>query len=94
MTIYVDDERRYPDHMIKGRAKRWGNRWCHMWTDQDDPEELHLMIEKLGLKREYYQDHHNNPKFHHYDLTPPKRTHAILLGAQQTSTADFILLRQ
>ncbi len=90
MTIYVDDERRYPDHMIKGRAKRWGNIWSHMWTDQKNPEELHQMAEKIGLKRSYYQDH---PTLAHYDVTPPKRKHAILLGAQQTSVTEYIQLR-
>lgn len=89
MTIYVDDVRRYPNSMIKGAARRWGNSWSHMWTD-GDPEELHEMAEKLGLKRSYYQDH---PTLAHYDITPPKRLHAILLGAQQTSVAEFIQLR-
>ncbi len=90
MTIYVDDERKYPSNMIKGRAKRWGNTWSHMWTDGNE-EELHEMAEKLGLKRSYYQDHH--PRFQHYDIIPSKRKRAILLGAQQASTADFIRLR-
>ena len=89
--IYVDDIRRYPDHMIKGAARRWGRSWCHMWTDQEDPEELHLIAEKLGLKRSYYQTDHSD--FCHYDLTPYKRRHAILLGAQQTSVAEYIRLR-
>ncbi len=90
MTIYVDDERIYPDHMVKGTARRWGKTWSHMWTDGDE-EELHLMAEKLGLKRSYYQDQH--PELCHYDIIPAKRKRAILLGAQQTSVAEYIRLR-
>ncbi len=91
MTIYVDDETKYPDHMIKGAARKWGRTWSHMWTDQDDPEELHVMAENLGLKRSYYQTDH--PELCHYDIIPSKRKRAILLGAQQISVADFIRLR-
>ena len=91
MTIYVDDERVYPNSMVKGTARRWGNTWSHMWTDNKDPEELHLMAGKLGLKRSYYQTDH--PELCHYDIIPAKRKRAILLGAQQTSVAEFIRLR-
>lgn len=49
---------------------------CHMYAD--DLEELHKMAIKIGLKKEWFQNH---PHLKHYDLTPSKRELAIKHGA-------------
>lgn len=50
---------------------------CHLFCD-GDLQELHQFAARLGLKREWFQDHASLP---HYDLTERKRQRAILLGA-------------
>jgi len=57
-----------------------------MWTD-GDLEELHAMAEKLGLKRDYFQNHIFLP---HYDLIPKKRELAIKKGATPVSLKSWI----
>lgn len=76
MTIYVDN-------LIAcnaSQSKRWAyKKACHLFADSED--ELHIFAAKLGLRREWYQDHHPNSAFHHYDITENKRREAIKLGA-------------
>ena len=71
--IYVDEIRTYDYCTI-----RWGKTWSHMWTDGSDLEELHAFAEKIGLKREYFQ---NKPRFPHYDVIPRTRRKALKNGA-------------
>jgi hypothetical protein len=54
-----------------------GKIWHHMTSDTSI-EELHLFAEKLGLKREYFQDKNH---FYHYDITENKFNMAISMGA-------------
>jgi hypothetical protein len=80
------------DTPLAKQAQRNGSRWCHMATD-GDPEELHAMARKLGLKREWYQDRDKSGRLHnhpHYDLTPSKRTLAIRYGAKEVTTMELI----
>jgi hypothetical protein len=65
MTIYVDKSRN-----SYGRMKM-----AHMLADALD--ELHAMADRLGLKREWFQNH-GTP---HYDLCQSKREQAIRFGA-------------
>jgi hypothetical protein len=51
--------------------------WCHLTTDEDI-EGLHEFARKIGLKREWFQDHPIHP---HYDLTARRRKMAWALGA-------------
>jgi Protein of unknown function (DUF4031) len=78
--IYVDEIKFYPNTNLKYK------KWCHLWTDSDNIEELHLFAEKLGLKRDWFQNKKNIP---HYDLVPTKRDLAIQFGAQQISIQQF-----
>lgn len=55
--------------------------WCHLLSDQPDPEELHRFAARLGLRRSYFQHKPGNPAHDHYDLTLGKRAQAIALGA-------------
>jgi len=65
MTVYVDD----------CRLTFWGMKMSHMTADTID--ELHIMADRIGLKREWFQ-----PKSHpHYDVSDSKRRIAIVFGA-------------
>lgn len=50
---------------------------CHLTTD-GPLDELHAFAARIGLRREWYQEH---PLAPHYDLTPKRRTAALLAGA-------------
>ncbi len=77
MTICVDEL--FTAAKVKRAAQRYGNIWCHLFTDDENLEELHRFAERLGLKRSYFQPHRTLP---HYDLIPKKRALAIKLGAK------------
>jgi hypothetical protein len=73
MTVYVDP------------LAEWGWRphgvpvpSCHMFTDTIDLADLHAMAERIGMRREWFQDKVSAP---HYDLTPPRRASAVAAGA-------------
>jgi len=68
MSVYVDRA------MFPFR----GQLYCHMRADTLD--ELHIMADNIGLKREWFQD---KPGREHYDLSPSKRKLAVELGAKE-----------
>lgn len=76
MAVYVDSGR-----ISYGRMKM-----CHMIADT--VEELHEMADKLGLKREWFQNH-GTP---HYDICQSRRTDAILKGAIPASRSKVVEL--
>lgn len=83
MTILVDEIRAYATPL---RNKQW----CHMMSDDLTDaglEELHAMAQRIGLKREWFQ---NKPRFPHYDLTPRRRGLAIQHGAQAVEAQDLV----
>lgn len=71
MSVYVD-EARYPF----GRMVM-----CHMIADT--PAELHLMADRIGVARKWYQvaDGPHRASFPHYDIAKVKRAKAVTLGA-------------
>lgn len=71
MMVYIDELKRWP---TKIRCFKPGS--CHLTADT--LEELHAFAAKLGLKREWFQEHILLP---HYDLTPRKRLAAEMFGA-------------
>ena len=77
--IMVDELQNWP---TKLRCFQKGS--CHMTTD-GDLEELHAFALRLGLRREWYQDH---PIAKHYDLTPSKRERALAFGAVFVSARE------
>lgn len=78
MAVYVDDLRRFP---TKIACFKMGS--CHMTADTLD--ELHAMAARIGLKREWFQDHHLAP---HYDLTGSRRVDALQAGCIYKSAKD------
>jgi hypothetical protein len=79
VTVYVDD--------LKIRTARYPRaRWAHMMTD-GDIEELHQMASRIGMKREWFQDHPIHP---HYDVTQGRRIIAIKNGAVPISAQEIV----
>lgn len=77
MAIYVD------------QLRNWGWRLgpsCHLFTDGPN-EELHAFAARLGLKRDWFQRSASGP---HYDLTGPKRTKAVQLGAIEATDREMV----
>jgi hypothetical protein len=66
MAVYVDDA-----------VTLWrGQRWAHLMADTLD--ELHAFAERLGLRRDRFQDKTSGA---HYDVPAPLREEALRLGA-------------
>ena len=68
MSVYVD----------RNRAKLGRMVMCHMLADTR--AELHAMAERLGLRREWFQDCPPSSA-PHYDISLTKRAAALRLGA-------------
>lgn len=83
MTVRVDELRVWPGAW--GPFRRGS---CHLMADTE--EELHAFAERLGLRREWYQDHPLHP---HYDLVPSRRTRALELGAVFVTAMDQARVR-
>lgn len=71
MTVYVDDMRR------RARVGRLDAVWSHLLADTST--ELHAFAARLGQRRAWAQNVGQHTE--HYDLTEPKRHHALRLGA-------------
>ena len=71
MTVMVDELRVWPHARGCFRAGS-----CHLTCDSLD--DLHAFAARLGLRREWFQDH---PIVPHYDLTVTKRALALHYGA-------------
>jgi hypothetical protein len=72
MTIMVDELLQWPTSI---RCFKSGS--CHLTTD-GTLDELHAFAHRLGMKREWFQDHRIAP---HYDLTRSRRETALEYGA-------------
>ena len=77
MTVYIDNIQQYSS-----------GPWCHMAPDSG-LDELHAIAARIGLKREWFQDHHLVP---HYDLRPSKRGQAIKAGAVAVNQFELLIL--
>lgn len=72
------------DKIFKWPGPRGYNEWCHM-VSTNNLVELHEFAERLGLKREWFQD----KRMPHYDLTASKRRLAVKLGAKEVSAREL-----
>lgn len=91
MACYVDELGTYGESQIKAAARRYGERWCHLFADTDG--ELHEFAAKLRLLRQWAQEMDQPEWKHHYDLTPGKRAQAIHLGAIPVQARDYLTAR-
>lgn len=71
---------------LANQARRWGTKWCHMWSDTHNIEELVTFAIKLKLKPSYLK----KGRFPHFDLIPSKRNLALKLGAIEKDLKEFI----
>jgi len=83
VTVYVDSA--FIPHTVNGHK----DEWCHLFSDQLDPTELHEFAQGIGLKREWFQPG-RTPVEDHYDVTRALRRHAFLNGATPTELRHFI----
>lgn len=84
MTVYVDELKTYPASVVAPAARQYGYLWCHMYADDED--ELHRFARKIGLRRQYFQEH----RYPHYDLTPGKRELALENGAVEITSKEWV----
>jgi Protein of unknown function (DUF4031) len=88
MTVYVDDA--FIEATVPNGRARHTSRWSHLIADTE--AELHDFAERLGMKREWFQQpkgftgrpvvpDSRSAQNWHYDLTAPKRAQAIRMGA-------------
>ena len=77
MAVFVDDMHRSP----LGRCR--GMKMCHMIAENEI--ELHLMAERIGVERRWYQRDH-------YDLPVAKRVLAVRRGAVQVTMRELAAL--
>lgn len=92
MSIYVDAIVDYPPDMVRGRAKRCGTRWCHLWCDEGEEESLHKFAASIGMRREWFQ--HEGKRYPHYDLVPVRRALALAAGAEELSFRVWLIRRK
>lgn len=87
--IYVDASFVWPSNEPQAHraGARHGHRWCHMWCDPGEEEQLHALARKIGMKRYWFQD--KPGRLPHYDLVPTKRAAAIKHGAVEKSLLDY-----
>ena len=93
MTVYVDRA------MIPARVGRHESRWCHLMSDQLDPDELHAFATRIGLRRSWFQPGtrlgrpgEHDPVGDHYDVTEGKRWVAIRAGAVEIDSDGLVAL--
>lgn len=89
--IYVDELTTYNFNQIKGPARQYGRRWCHLSDTENDVKRLDAFARKLGIPKRWYQTSMGGT-FPHYDLTPRYRLRAIAAGAVEFSYARAVAL--
>ncbi|MFA5048629.1 MAG: DUF4031 domain-containing protein [Patescibacteria group bacterium] len=66
---------------------------CHLFSDTDNTAELHRFAEKIGLKRQWFQNH-DHGVLPHYDLNAAKRDMAVQYGASEVSMRYMVEVMQ
>ena len=80
MSAYLDPPVLWP------KVGRWvDKRWSHLIADT--LEELHAMADKIGLRREWFQNQGPTP---HYDVMEVTRRKAVAAGAIELDRRGFI----
>jgi hypothetical protein len=80
MAVYVDGMM----SCLPNAKWRWSEA-CHLFADS--LVELHDFAKKLGMHRNWFQDHTDLP---HYDLTRNKRAQAVKLGAIEATREQLV----
>lgn len=74
MPVYIDRAENRLGYM----------KMCHMLADTE--EELHAMADRIGLRREWFQNH-GTP---HYDVSKAKRQEALRAGAVEIGRRELV----
>jgi hypothetical protein len=82
MTVYVD-ALMHSGWQMHGRPIQS----CHMFTDAEDLDELHVIAKAIGLRRAWFQGRASTPR---YVLTPGKRAQAIIAGAVPVGRSEAV----
>lgn len=77
MAVYVDNYRARFGRMVM----------CHMLADTEG--ELHVMADRIGLRREWYQRDASTP---HYDVSLSRRAEAVRLGAREVGRTELVAI--
>lgn len=84
MPVYVDPLISWPSKAKTPRCFK-DKPSCHMYADT--PAELHALAARIGMKREWFQNHR---VVGHYDLTPAKRALAVEFGAIEQNREEAV----
>lgn len=79
--VCVDDL--MPVIKVTGRWK-WPES-CHLYSDDNNLQELHEFAAKLKLQRNWFQE----KSFPHYDLTKGMREKAVRMGAKEVTFKEM-----
>lgn len=88
MTVYVDNA------YIHATVGLHTSRWCHLFSDQDDPAELHAFAARIGLRRSWFQpgrrpgDGSPDATKNHYDVSDAMRQAAVSAGAVEITAHE------
>lgn len=92
--IMVDDLVAWPlprNASAEARRVFGGKKSCHLTIEGDSLEPLHAFAARIGMRREWFQDHKIMP---HYDLTAGRRARALALGAVYVSAREQAITRR
>lgn len=97
MTVYVDDAGIAAAVTDSETGRTYTSRWCHLFSDQIDPAELHAFAARIGLRRAWFQPGKSlsglhDPSHDHYDVTAGKRAQAIKSGAVSVDIREAVRL--
>lgn len=84
MAIYTDPLASF-GWRLAGRTTRS----CHLFTDELDLTNLHVLAERIGMRREWL---HDQPRAPHYDLIPERREAAIAAGAISVTRREAVAI--
>lgn len=62
----------------------------HCATDDPTFNELHEMMDKIGVKRKWFQNKGQDYKYPHYDICKSKKILAIKFGAIEVNDRELI----
>ena len=97
MTVYVDEASILAEVVDEKTGRKYRSRWCHLFSSELDPGELHVFAVRIGLRREWFQPGKvpgrpgvADPVRDHYDLTAGKRVAAVAAGAVPVGMAEAV----
>lgn len=101
MTVYVDEVSIRAEVVDNATGRKYRSTWCHLFSDEIGPAELHQFAQRIGLRREWFQQGQvlgkpgvMDPVCDHYDLTKGKRAAAVKAGAVEVGMYGAVSIWQ